>query len=181
MKRSASASQPATPDRGKCPATGAAANPAKGALVDGIMQIMETAFEPAFGEAWNRRQISDALTLPSTHALLVDPLGKPVSGDGAGCPAGFVLSRHAADEEELLLIAVAPEFRARGLGQVLIDHLFSAATTRGVKRVFLEMRRGNPAIHLYQKVGFEPIGKRLNYYKTIEGTRIDAITFCRVL
>ena len=150
------------------------------ALVDPIMQVMETAFDPLYREAWNRRQVSDALVMPSTHALVVDAGGQLIGGSaGGGDPAGFVLSRHAADEEELLLIAVAPEYRGRGLGLVLIDRLFAAATARGVARVFLEMRRGNPAIHLYHKVGFEPIGERPNYYKTLDGTRIDAITFAR--
>lgn len=154
----------------------------KQALVNGIMHVMETAFDPAFGEAWNRRQVSDALILPSTHALLVDVNGALVSdGPGAGEPAGFVLSRRAADEEELLLIAVVPAARARGLGHVLIDRLFKTAASSGVTRVFLEMRRGNPAIHLYQKVGFEPIGERPNYYKMLDGSRVDAITFARTL
>lgn len=145
------------------------------------MRVMEEAFDPAYGEAWNRRQVSDALILPSTHALLVDAQGDAITGQTARVPAGFVLSRHAADEEELLLIAVSPAFRARGLGRVLIDRLFAAAAQRGVGRVFLEMRRGNPAVHLYHKVGFEPIGERPNYYKTASGERIDAITFARSL
>ena len=144
------------------------------------MRVMETAFDPVFGEAWNRRQISDALVLPSTHALLVDGNGALTDGSESE-PAGFVLSRHAADEEELLLIAVMPQYRARGLGQALIDALFEAAASRGVANVFLEMRRGNPAVHLYHKVGFEPVGERPNYYKTTDGTRIDAITFKRSL
>jgi ribosomal-protein-alanine N-acetyltransferase len=45
--------------------------------------------------------------------------------------------------------------------------------------MFLEMRRGNPAINLYQKVGFEPIGERPNYYRLANGERADAITFGR--
>jgi len=150
-------------------------------LVDGIMRVMDTAFEATYGEAWNRRQVSDALVLSSTHALLVDADGALIDGHGpnSAAAAGFVLSRHAADEEELLLIAVMPEFRTRGLGQMLIDHLFESAAARRVNRVFLEMRRGNPAIHLYRKVGFEPIGERPNYYKMVDGSRVDAITFGR--
>lgn len=149
-------------------------------LVQAIMRVMEGAFDPAFGEAWNKRQIGDALVLPSTHALLINAKGELVERGGDDL-AGFVLSRHAADEEELLLIAVLPEHRALGLGEALVDRLFEAAASRGVTRVFLEMRRGNPAIHLYHKVGFEPIGERPNYYKMEDGTRIDAITFARAL
>ncbi len=150
-------------------------------LVDSLMQVMEAAFDPAFGEAWNRRQVSDALILPSTHALLVDESGALISEPFDITPAGFILSRHAADEEELLLIAVSPNHRGRGLGQKLIHRFFAHSAQRGVVRIFLEMRRGNPAIHLYQKVGFKAIGERPNYYKMQDGRRIDAITFARTL
>ena len=142
---------------------------------------MENAFDPAFGEAWNRRQISDLLTLPSTHAIVIDTNGDEIAGEPLTSnqrePCGFVLTRHAADEEELLLIAVLPQFRARGLGKALIDRLLKSARTRGTHRMFLEMRKGNPAIHLYEKIGFEPIGERPNYYSLSNGSQVDAITF----
>ena len=145
------------------------------------MDVMEAAFDPLFREAWNRRQISDALVLPNTHALIVDHQGEFIEDDISSPPAGFLLSRHAADEEELLLIAVLPQLRGRGIGQVLIDQLFVSARARGVATIFLEMRRGNPAVHLYQKAGFKPVGERPNYYKTADGKLIDAITFARKL
>lgn len=152
-------------------------------LVARIMTIMESAFEPTYGEGWNERQITDALNLPTTHALVVDADGAPIP-DGPGsvvAPAGFVLTRHVLDEEELLLIAVLPGCRRRGIGSVLIDHLFAAARARGITRIYLEMRRGNPAIHLYRKLGFDPIGERRNYYRMANGERIDAITFGRTI
>jgi ribosomal-protein-alanine N-acetyltransferase len=144
--------------------------------IDHIMTVMEAAFDPAYGEAWNRRQITDSLAMSNTHALVIDGGGQLLS-DAGGTPAGFVLTRAAAGEEELLLIAVMPELRGIGLGKRLIDNLFAAARARGSQRIFLEMRRGNPAIHLYRKVGFEPIGERPNYYRLTNGDRLDAITF----
>jgi ribosomal-protein-alanine N-acetyltransferase len=150
------------------------------ATLDRIMAVMEAAFDPAYGEAWNRRQVADALTMPSTHALVVDAEGALLpDGPGVTAPAGFVLTRHVLDEEELLLIAVIPGARRRGVGAALITHLFDAARGRGVSRIFLEMRRGNPAIELYHRFGFEPIGERRNYYRMANGDRIDAITFAR--
>jgi ribosomal-protein-alanine N-acetyltransferase len=150
-------------------------------LLDRIMAVMEAAFDPAYGEAWNRRQVADALSMPSTHALVVDGDGELLPDGMASllAPAGFVLSRHVLDEEELLLIAVSPGCRERGIGTTLIKHLFEAAATRGITRIYLEMRRGNPALHLYRKLGFEPIGERPNYYRMANGERIDAITFGR--
>jgi [ribosomal protein S18]-alanine N-acetyltransferase len=147
------------------------------ALLDRIMAVMEVAFDPAYGEAWTRRQVSEALLLASTHALVVDSEGTPIRDSAPAAPAGFVLTRHVLDEEELLLIAVAPDARRRGVGAALITHLFEAARARDVTRLFLEMRRGNPAVHLYERFGFEPIGERRNYYRMANGERIDAITF----
>ncbi|MHA7818017.1 MAG: GNAT family N-acetyltransferase [Erythrobacter sp.] len=144
------------------------------------MAVMEQAFDPAYGEAWNRRQVADALAMPSTHALVLDTRGERIGeGPDSGRAAGFVLTRHAADEEELLLIAVLPECRGQGFAQEMIERLFEQARGRGVTRIFLEMRRGNPAEFLYRKSGFEPIGQRPNYYRLADGGRIDAITFGR--
>lgn len=145
-------------------------------MVDQIMIVMETAFDPHWGEAWNRRQVSDALILTSTHAILIDSDGQPVIPLGP-LAAGFVLSRHAADEEELLLIAVKPEFRGRGLGRKLIRRLKQEASTRKTEKIFLEMREGNPAESLYRSEGFETIGIRKNYYTARDGSRLDAKTF----
>jgi ribosomal-protein-alanine N-acetyltransferase len=146
------------------------------------MEVMDCAFDPAFGEAWNRRQISDALAMPSTRAILLDAGANKVHDPHSDAPsAGFVLTRAAADEEELLLIAVRPEHRRRGLGEALITHLLDEARRRGTRRVFLEMRCGNPALRLYRKLGFEPIGRRAGYYRLSDGSRVDAITFGREL
>lgn len=145
------------------------------------MKVMDSAFDPTFREAWNRRQVSDALALPSTHAIVIDAQGNEIETDplqpDSREPSGFVLTRNGADEEELLLIAVLPEFRRCGLGEALIDRLLKKARDRGTKRMFLEMRRGNPAVYLYKKIGFEPIGERPNYYRLSNGSQVDAITF----
>lgn len=91
--------------------------------------------------------------------------------------AGFSLSRTGVDEEELLLFAVHPVWRGRGIGRRMLKEFASAAHARGAGRLLLEMRKGNPAEHLYRSFGFVPIGKRPNYYRAADGTFIDAITF----
>lgn len=145
--------------------------------IDRIMAVMRAAFDPAYGEAWNRRQVSDALLLPNTHYLIAGT-------DGAephdGAPAtGFVLSRGALDEEELLLIAVHPDHRRRGIGMALLQRFIAAADARGKTRLFLEMRDGNPAAAFYRRAGFEPIGRRRNYYRSAANGPLDAITYAR--
>lgn len=143
--------------------------------VDRIMGVMAVAFPAEFGEAWNRRQVSDALLLAGTHHALIAP-------DGSSQPeaqveaAGFYLSRGLFDEEELLLFAIAPSWRRCGLGHTLLAQFIENARQRGKKRLFLEMRRNNPAGILYAAHGFRPIGIRPRYYRTSNGDRIDAIT-----
>lgn len=149
--------------------------------VDHIMELMVHAFDPHWGEAWNRRQVSDALTFPHTHAVLATDAGQVWSPKDDKPPVGFVISRHVADEEELLLIAVHPKARSRGVGRALIEMLFANAAERGAARVFLEMRSNNPAEQLYRQAGFEPIGRRKDYYRLANGERLDAITFARDL
>ena len=137
--------------------------------LDRIMEVMETAFDPAWGEAWTRRQVSDSLAFPHTHYRLMPDCDEPA--------AGFTLVRAAPGEEELLLIAVRPECRGQGLGQQLLEAVLADARGRGAERVFLEMRYNNPAARLYQAAGFEPIGRRREYYRLSDGRKIDAITF----
>jgi ribosomal-protein-alanine N-acetyltransferase len=145
--------------------------------IDRIMAVMQAAFDPAYGEAWNRRQVSDALVLPNTHYLLIDADGhEPAEGAPA---AGFVMARGVLDEEELLLIAVHPEQRGRGLGTALLQRYIEAAEARGRTSLFLEMREGNPAESLYLRAGFAPIGRRRNYYRNAALGPLDAITYAR--
>jgi ribosomal-protein-alanine N-acetyltransferase len=145
--------------------------------LDRIMAVMEAAFDPAYGEAWTRRQVGDALVLPNTHYLLAGCAGDDLA-DGEPA-AGFVLSRGAADEEELLLIAVDPRHRGRGIGAALLERFVAAARSRGADRLFLEMREGNPAQSLYLRHGFTQIGRRRAYYRRGSSAPLDAITFAR--
>jgi len=143
--------------------------------VDRIMDIMAVAFPAEYGEAWNRRQVSDALLLAGTHRGLISADGSSQPGPHEAA-AGFYLSRGLFDEEELLLFAIAPSWRRRGLGHKLLAQFVENARQRGKKRLFLEMRRNNPAGILYAAHGFRPIGIRPRYYRTSNGDRIDAIT-----
>ncbi|MXP42615.1 ribosomal protein S18-alanine N-acetyltransferase [Altererythrobacter soli] len=141
------------------------------------MAVMSAAFDPAYGEAWNRRQVSDALLMPNTYYLLASAGGfEPSAAEPA---AGFVLSRGIMDEEELLLIAVHPDHRQRGVGAALMQRFIETATERGRTSLFLEMREGNPAAVLYKRFGFEPVGRRRNYYRSAQQGPLDAITYAR--
>jgi ribosomal-protein-alanine N-acetyltransferase len=145
--------------------------------VDRIMEVMRAAFDPAYGEAWNRRQVSDTLSVGNSEYLLLGADGAPpAEGEPA---AGFLLSRRVIDEEELLLIAVRPESRRRGIASALLERFVAEAKLRGMRRLFLEMREGNPAEALYLRHGFAPVGRRRSYYNRGKIRGIDAITFAR--
>ena len=147
--------------------------------LDAVMHIIDRAFDPYWREAWSRAQVSQSLFFPSTHLLITDAAGR--IAENARQAAGFALSRHVADEEELLLIAVLPELRGNGLGGKLLELLARNAAERQVTRLFLEMRSNNPAEALYRKHGFEQIGRRNAYYRTLDGQTLDAITFAKTL
>jgi ribosomal-protein-alanine N-acetyltransferase len=148
---------------------------APGDDIDRIMAVMAAAFDPGFGEAWNRRQVEDALLLGNCHYLLIAEHGEaPLPGEPT---VGFCLSRHGYAEEELLLFAVDPKYRRKGLGARLLARFAASAHARGAERLLLEMRQDNPAEHLYRQFGFVPVGRRPGYYRTPGGTRLDALTF----
>ncbi|WP_349236021.1 GNAT family N-acetyltransferase [Altererythrobacter sp. TH136] len=143
--------------------------------LDRIMAVMDAAFDPAWAEAWTRRQIADSLAFAHTHCRLIAADG--VAPSGSAPAAGFTLVRAAPGEEELLLIGVVPGHRGKGLGRLLLEQVMADARSRGADRVFLEMRFNNPAEQLYRAMGFQPIGRRKDYYRLPDGSKLDAITF----
>lgn len=103
-------------------------------------------------------------------------LAAPPHGIAVLEPQGFALGRQVADEAELLMIAVAPEARRRGLGQALLARFEAAARDRGAARAFLEVAAGNrPARALYAAAGWREAGLRRGYYRRANGPAEDAI------
>ncbi len=136
--------------------------------MDAVMAIMGEAFEPTYGEAWTRSQCAGILPMAGVSLRLA------ASGDGT--ITGFALMRAIADEAELLLIAVDPAAQQRGIGAALIDDFVSLATSRGARRLHLEVRDGNSAITLYERAGFSLVGRRRDYYRGSDGHKRDALT-----
>ena len=97
-------------------------------------------------------------------------------------PAGFILSRKALDEAEVLSVAVRPAARGRGHAGALLDRHLATLAQAGVRTVFLEVEEGNrPALALYRRRGFREIGRRQGYYARPDGTRSSALTMSRHL
>ena len=78
---------------------------------------------------------------------------------------GMVLARVAADEADILTLAVAPEAQRRGLGRALLLAALDEAARRGAKSMFLEVSVTNEAASaLYLSCGFTQVGRRRGYY-----------------
>lgn len=138
-------------------------------LVDALMAA---AFDPRWGEAWTRSQCLGVLAMPGVQLLLAQE-------DDA--PAGFSLTRAVMDEAELLLLAVAPAFRRRGVGAALLRAALADCEAAGVATIHLEVRAGNAAVRLYQAAGFAKVGERRGYYRGTDGRAHDAHTYARSL
>lgn len=145
-----------------------------------VMAVMQLAFDPLYGEAWNHSQTRSMLAMPMTHTVIAELPAEQDDGSGHE-PVGFSMSRRVADEEELLLIAVTPKWRHFGAGSALLAQVVDNARDAGVKRIVLEMRSNNPALNLYHKYGFTQVGLRKNYYKGTDGRHYDALTLANVL
>lgn len=97
-------------------------------------------------------------------------------------PAGIVLSRRAADQAEILTIAVTPKARGRGVGTALLAAHLPALAASGAKSLFLEVEATNKAAtRLYHSFGFRQVGERKAYYRAADGGRATALVLRRDL
>jgi [ribosomal protein S18]-alanine N-acetyltransferase len=121
------------------------------------------AFPPA--ERWDAHAFATQLALPGGFGFL--------AGD-----QGMVLARHAADEAEILTIAVVPAARRAGLGARLLRAAEAYAISQGARKMFLEVAPDNlPAAELYGAAGYLEVGRRRRYYP--DGS--DALVLARRL
>ena len=87
--------------------------PGRSADLAAVMAIMNSAFDPRFGEAWTRSQCAGILPMTGVSLMLAhDSDRRP--------PIGFSLFRTVAGEAELLLLAVAPDHQRAGIGRLLL-------------------------------------------------------------
>ena len=115
-----------------------------------LAAIHSAAFPP--GERWGRDAMALQMELPGVFAL-IDPRG------------GMVMARVAADEAEILTLAVLPEQRRQGLGRALLAEAAMLAAGHGAVAMFLEVALRNSAARgLYEAMGFTRVGQRRRYY-----------------
>jgi ribosomal-protein-alanine N-acetyltransferase len=147
----------------------AAVEPASLRDAPALAQIHGASFHRGWGEGEFEAMLSERNTL--VHRLRI---GRKI--------VGFSVSRMAADEAEILSIAVAESHRGLGLsGNLLLTHLGHLAG-RGVRTVFLEVEENNqPARRLYERAGFAVAGRRERYYRQDDGEPLNALLMRRDL
>ncbi len=119
----------------------------------------------SFFEAWSAQSLRSSLSVPGSFAFVEGDLD------------GFILARVAADEAEILTLAVRPEKRRRGLGRALVLSAAEHAHDAGAARFFLEVGKTNAAARaLYENLGFAMVGERHGYYGERSETPEDALT-----
>jgi ribosomal-protein-alanine N-acetyltransferase len=134
-----------------------------------LAQIHGASFHRGWGEDEFERMLSERNTL--VHRLR---MGRKI--------IGFSVSRMAADEAEILSIAVAGTHRGRGLSNTLLLTHLGHLAGRGIRTVFLEVEENNqPARRLYQRAGFSVVGRRERYYQQSGGEALNALMMRRDL
>ncbi|MEQ8401197.1 MAG: ribosomal protein S18-alanine N-acetyltransferase [Roseitalea porphyridii] len=129
-----------------------------------------------FARPWTDGEIADLLSRPNVFGYAARP------AQGGVTLTGFVLVRLAADEAEILTIAVRPDWQGYGVGRRLMDQVLAHAHRERLASLFLEVDEVNAAaLALYRKLGFAAVGERPGYYRDRQGERRRAIVMRRDL
>jgi ribosomal-protein-alanine N-acetyltransferase len=110
----------------------------------------------AFSDPWSARDFQECVASDVVFLVAAAPEGV----------AGYVIAQDAADEGEILNLAVTPSRHRIGIGRALVERVLATLAGRGVQRVFLEVRESNAAARaLYAALGFQEVGRRPRYYR----------------
>lgn len=122
---------------------------------------------------WSLSQFLGSRLSDDTDSLVLE------SQDGE--VLGFALLQRVLDEATLLNIAVNPDQQGGGLGGQLLSASLDKLRAGGIRRVLLEVRRGNDkAISLYRRFGFVDDGVRRDYYPSATGREDALLMSCKL-
>lgn len=121
--------------------------------LDRVLQI-ETV---SFASPWRRRHFE--------YELHTNPYARNHVALAGERVAGYVCVWSIADELRINNLAVAPDYRRRGLGGWLLERILEVAAESGCREASLEVRPSNvSALALYERHGFRRVGLRKGYY-----------------
>jgi len=119
------------------------------------VRVLAALHAASFDDAWSELFVGALLVQPGVSALVTP----------ADDAQGFIMTRVADDEAEILTLAVRPAARGRGHGGALLDAALCLMRAQNAARCFLEVAEDNAAARaLYDRAGFTPCGRREKYY-----------------
>ncbi len=114
---------------------------------------------------WSRNQFAEELKLTFSNFPVMEMSGAII---------GFAVVWHVADEIQLNNIGIKKEHRRRGLGTVMMNHIISYPRAVPPRKIYLEVSVDNgPALSFYRKNGFIEIGRRKNYYDSVDAILME--------
>ena len=123
-----------------------------------IKDILTTEFD----DFWNYEILKSELESNNSYFFVA----KNISGE----IVGFAGIKVILDEADIMNIVIKKTYRNQGIGTLLLENLILLAKDLNISTLFLEVNEQNkPAIHLYEKLGFEKLGVRKKYYNNNNG------------
>ena len=114
--------------------------------------------QQCFSVPWTRDQLAAQMS-DSMYIFLA-------AEDESGRAVGYVGLMYVLDEGYISNVAVSPSRRREGIADMLLTELYARAKAKKLSFLTLEVRESNLAARrLYEKNGFETVGKRKNYYE----------------
>lgn len=130
-----------------------------------LAALHQKAFPPY--EAWTQAAFEALLALETTRAY--------ASYQDGAC-LGLLVLQCVADQAEILTMATDPVARRQGLGRQILAHAAAEPASQTIKSWWLDVAADNPGARaFYHELGFQSDGRRPQYYKRLEGQRVDAI------
>lgn len=122
-----------------------------------------------FHRGWGEEECASLIAQDTVFGFVARPIDSQE-------PLGFVLSRVAADEAEILSIGTDQRAQNQGLGWRMMQAAIGEASKRGAKKLILEVEENNSAaVTLYKKIGFQTVGIRQAYYDNSENEKSNAL------
>lgn len=137
-------------------------------------EVLATLHAKGFHRGWSREDFASYIASADTPTF--------VACDARRRIAGFAMLRLAADEAELITIAVDNKWRRKGVGAALMRALFADLAMTPARKLFLEVADDNSAaLRLYAGFGFNRVAERQGYYTRPDGRPATAIVMARDL
>lgn len=139
-------------------------------------KVLAAIHRECFEKPWTEKSFVELLSRPGVSGFLAV---RAEAGGEDQIPMGFILLQMAADEGEILTLAVSSSCRRIGVANRLLERVLAVAEAAGGKKIYLEVAQNNQGAQaFYDRWNFRQTGIRPGYYDMTEG-RVDAVMMVR--